>query len=251
VNAGARFRGETVVVTGASRGLGRALALAFAAEGAWVLVGYQARAEAAAETLRLLRDAGGAGEAMGFDVGRPAEVQAAFQRIAELRGELHVLVNNAGRSRDVPFTLMSEEDWRGVMDTNLDGAFHCTRAALPALLRAGRAAVVNVASVAALRASRGQANYAASKGGLLALTRTLAAELAPKGIRVNALVPGLVDAGITQHLDRRIVDQYRAALPAGRLGTAEEIARAALFLASEDAGYIVGQALVVDGGLSL
>lgn len=246
-----RFAGKTVVITGASRGLGRALALAFAGEGAWVLAGYQRRAEDAAATVKMLRDAGGAGEAAAFDVTRPAEVQAALQKALELRGELHVLVNNAGRVRDVPFAMMTAEEWRGVLDTNLDGAFHCTRAALPALLKAKRAAVVNVASVAGLRASPGQTSYAASKGGLLALTRTLAAELAPRGIRVNALVPGLLDTGMAQHMDRRVVERYRAAMPSGRLGTGEEVARAALFLASDDASYVYGQALVVDGGLSL
>jgi len=247
----ARFAGKTVVVTGASRGLGRALALAFAGEGAWVLVGYQRRAEDAAATVKLLGEAGGAGEAAAFDVTRPGEVQSALQKVADLRGEVHVLVNNAGRLRDVPFALMTGEDWRDVLDTNLDGAFHCTRAALPALLKAGKSAVVNVASVAGLRANPGQASYAASKGGLLALTRTLAAELGPRGIRVNAVVPGMLDTGMAKHVDRRLVERYRAALPSGRLGTGAEVARAALFLASDDASYVFGQALVVDGGFSL
>ncbi|HYV46086.1 MAG TPA: SDR family NAD(P)-dependent oxidoreductase [Myxococcaceae bacterium] len=247
----ARFAGKTVVVTGASRGLGRALALAFAGEGAWVLVGYQRRAEDAAATVRLLGESGGAGEAAAFDVTRPGEVQAALQKVADRRGELHVLVNNAGRLRDVPFALMTGEDWRDVLDTNLDGAFHCIRAALPALMKTRNAAVVNVASVSGLRASPGQASYAASKGGLLALTRTLAAELGPRGIRVNAVVPGMLDTGMAKHVDRRLVERYRAALPSGRLGTGEEVARAALFLASDDASYVFGQALVVDGGFSL
>jgi len=243
-----RFHGRAVVVTGASRGLGRALALAFAAEGAHVVAGWHRREADAAETARLL---GPNGEIARFDVTRPDEVDAAFSRLHAARGRIDVLVNSAGVSKDGAFALMSASDLREVLEVNLEGAFHCTRAAVPFMLRANGGAVVNVASVAGLRASPGQANYAASKGGLLALTRTVAAELAPKGIRVNAVVPGLVDAGMAQHLDRRVAARWRDATPLGRLARPDEIARAVLFLASDDASYVVGHALVVDGGLTL
>jgi 3-oxoacyl-[acyl-carrier protein] reductase len=245
-----RFEGRTVVVTGASRGLGRTMAIAFAGEGAHVVAGWNRREEDAAETGRLIAQAG-EGEIARFDVTRPDEVEAALARIHAARGRIDVLVNNAGISRDGAFALMSRAELREVLDVNLEGAFHCTRAALPFMLRLQKGAVVNVASVAGLRASPGQANYAASKGGLLAFTRTVAAELAPKGIRVNAVVPGLVDTGLARHLDRRLVARWRDLTPLGRLAQPEEIARAVLFLASDEASYVVGHALVVDGGLTL
>jgi 3-oxoacyl-[acyl-carrier protein] reductase len=242
-----RFEGSTVLVTGASRGLGRTLALAFADEGAYVFAGYRAREEDAAETARLLS---GRGERLRFDVTQPEAVEAAFATVRARKGRLDVLVNNAGATLDGPAALMDRAQWRGVLDVNLDGAFQCTRGAIPLMLGQRTGAILNLASVAGLRASPGQANYSASKGGLLALTRTLAAELAPRGIRVNALVPGLIETGIARHLDRRVAARMVEATPLGRAGKPEEVARAALFLCSEEASFIVGHALVVDGGLT-
>jgi len=243
-----RFQDRIVVVTGASRGLGRAIACAFAAEGAHVAVGYLRAAEEATRTLDLMR---GSGEPFRFDVTRPDEVQAAFAALLRRRGRVDVLVNNAGVAFDSPAPLLDPEGWRRVLAVNLDGAFHCTQAVLPGMLHARRGAIVNVASVSALRANPGQASYAASKGGLLALSRTLAAELAPRGIRVNAVVPGLIDAGMVHHLDHRLLERLRERIPVGRLGLAEEVARAVLFLSSDEASYVVGCELPVDGGLGL
>lgn len=246
-----RFEQRTVLVTGASRGLGRAMATAFAAEGAHVYIGFHHRQDEANETLAAVRGSGGDGASLGFDVCQAPEVSAAFERIARERGALDVLVNNAGIMRDGRFVLLPPADWHEVLATNLTGAYHCAAAATRLMLATKRGAIVNVASAAALRASVGQTNYAASKGGLLAFTRSLAAELGASGIRVNAVVPGLIAAGMGQRLDHRVIARHQAAIALGRLGNADEVARAVLFLASDEASYIVGQCLAVDGGLTL
>lgn len=245
-----RFTGKTVIVTGGSRGLGRAMAVAFAAEGAFVVIGYLARDEEASKTLALVREAGGDGLTLAFDVSRRAAVDAAIEEVSRQRGRIDVLVNNAGIARDELFPLMEQQSWDEVIATNLGGLFHCARAVVRPMLAAGGGAIVNVGAVSALRASPGQVNYAASKGGLVAFTRALGAELAPRGVRVNAVIPGAISAGLAARLDRRIADRIRTAVPLGRFGTAEEVAKSVLFLASDDATYIVGHALVVDGGLS-
>jgi 3-oxoacyl-[acyl-carrier protein] reductase len=247
----ARFTGKVVLVTGASRGLGRTIAAAFASEGAHVVVGYRSRIRDAQVTLDEITAAGGKATVRAFDVSDTAATNAAFDQIRSELGAIDVLVNNAGVARDNLIPLMSDEDFDQVVDVNLRGAFICTRAAVKPMIARGGGAIVNVASVAGLRASPGQASYSAAKGGLLALTRTLAAELAPKSIRVNAVVPGYLSTGMAARMDRRKLDAGLANTPLGRAGTADEVARVVLFLASSDASYIVGQAIAVDGGLSL
>jgi 3-oxoacyl-[acyl-carrier protein] reductase len=242
---------RTVVVSGASRGLGRVLAAAFGAQGDFVFVGYLANLEAAQQSLDAVKSAGGDGALLQVDVRSREAVDAAFSKVLELRGGIEVLVNNAGVARDEPFAMMAQSTWDEVLKTNLDGVFHCCRAAVRPMLAKKRGAIVNVASVAGQHAAPMQANYSASKGGVLALTATLGAELAPKGIRVNAVVPGFLDAGMAQRLDHGLAEKIKARVPIGRFGRAEEVAKAVLFLASEDASYVVGQALVVDGGLAL
>lgn len=246
-----RFEGRTVLVTGASRGLGRAVALAFAAEGAHVLLGYLAREADARDALRAAIQAGGEGSLAPFDVRDRRAVEAAIGQALAARGAIDVLVNNAGIARDEAFPLMAEESWDDVLSVNLGGVFHCCRAVARPMIARGRGAIINVASVAAVHASPGQVNYAASKGGVLSLTRTLAAELAPRDVRVNAVVPGILGTGMAARTDRRALAHKQGGIPLGRSGTAEEIARVILFLASDDASYIVGQAIVADGGLSL
>jgi 3-oxoacyl-[acyl-carrier protein] reductase len=246
-----RFAGARVLVTGASRGLGRAIALAFGAEGAHVWLGHAARTDAAERAAAAIREAGGGATPLQFDVTDAAAVEAAVAAAVAERGGIDVCVHAAGVVRDSMFALSDAGDWDEPVRVNLGGSLRVTRAVVRPMLAAGRGAIVHVASIAALRASPGQVGYAASKGGLVAASRTLAAELAPRGIRVNAIVPGLCSTGMVQRLDRRIVAQRVAQIPAGRLGTAEEIAAVALFLASDAASYVFGQAIVVDGGLSL
>lgn len=245
------FAGARVLVTGASRGLGRAIALAFGAEGAHVWIGHAVRGADADAAARAIRDAGGSAAPLPFDVTDAAAVEAAVAAAVAERGGIDVLVHAAGVVRDSLFALSEAADWDEPVRVNLGGALRVTRAAVRPMLAAGKGAIVHVASIAGLRAGPGQVGYAASKGGLVAATRTLAAELAPRGIRVNAIVPGLCAAGMVQRLDRRLVADRVARIPLGRLGTADEIARVALFLASDAASYVVGQAIVVDGGLAL
>jgi 3-oxoacyl-[acyl-carrier protein] reductase len=246
-----RFIDKTVVVTGASRGLGRAIAVAFAGEGAYVYVAFRNRADEAARTLELIAKVGGQGTLLPFDVRDRNSVTEAIARVQRERQALHVLVNNAGLARDALFPLMSADDWHEVVDANLTGTFHCTSAAVRLMLPQKQGAIINVASAAGIRAAVGQANYSASKGGVLAFTRSLAAELAPRGLRVNAVVPGLLSTGMATRLDHRIAAEQKARIPLGRAGSAQEVAGVVLFLASDDASYVVGQCLSVDGGLTL
>lgn len=245
-----RFAGRSALVTGASRGLGRAIAESFGREGARVGVGYRSRRDEAERTLAAIERAGGQGVLLPFDVRDPASIAGAVDSFAP-DGALDVLVNNAAVVRDQHIAFMSSEDWEHVVSVNLTGTYHCCRAAVPRMMARRRGAIVNVASTAALRASPGQSNYAGSKGGVIAFTATLAAELAPYGIRVNAVAPGLLATGMGARFDRRTVERRTAGIPLGRVGTAEEIANVVLFLASDESSFVVGQCFRVDGGLSL
>ena len=246
-----RWEGSTVLVTGASRGLGKVIAKAFAAEGAFVGLGYHRFDQRAEQTLSEIQDTGGSAALVKADVSDPEAVDNAIRTFLSQHDGIDVLVNNAAIVDDKPFALMSADNWSSVLQTNLGGVFNCSRAVVRSMMAKGKGAIVNIGSVAGLIASPGQANYAASKGGIMALTRTLAAELAPKGIRVNSVVPGLLTEGIAQRMDRHLAEERREQIPLARFGTPEEVTHAVLFLASDDASYITGQQLVVDGGLSL
>lgn len=236
---------RNVVVTGGSRGLGRAIALAFAAEGAHVWVGYRERL---ADAEAVAREADG--EPLAIDVTSADSVTAAIARATADRA-IDVLVNSAGIVRNNLFALSEPEDWEEPLRVNLGGALRVSRAVVRSMLAARQGAIIHLGSVSGLRATPGQVGYAASKGGLIAMTRTLAAELAPKGVRVNAVIPGLCAAGMAQRFDRRVFESTVSAIPLGRAGTAQEIANVVTFLASPAASYIIGQAIVVDGGLTL
>lgn len=246
-----RWEGSTVLVTGASRGLGRSIAKAFAAKGAFVGIGYHRFDKGAEQTLAEIRDIGGNAALVKADVSDSEAVDRAIRAFLAQRDGIDVLVNNAAIVDDKPFALMSAESWTAILETNLGGVFNCSRAVVRSMMAKGKGAIVNIGSVAGLIASPGQANYAAAKGGIIALTRTLAAELAPKGIRVNTVVPGLLTEGMAQRMNRHLAEEKRCHIPLARFGNPEEVAKAVLFLASDDASYITGQQLVVDGGLSL
>jgi 3-oxoacyl-[acyl-carrier protein] reductase len=241
-----RFQDRKVLVTGASRGLGRDIALRFASEGASVLVGYRNRREEAEKCAASCRSLGAEATPIALDLANVASLRATVTKLPDL----HILVNNAAINRDRFFLLQPDANDAEVIETNLIGTLVCIRAALPGMIRAGSGAVINIASVAGLHASPGQASYAASKGGIIALTRTLARELAGRGIRINAVAPGIFDAGMAQRMDHRAREALVHSLPMGRIGRSEELASVVAFLASDEASYITGQTLSVDGGLT-
>jgi len=245
------WAGCTVLVTGASRGLGRYIAKAFAHEGAFVGIGYHRFDREASRTLAEIREGSGSGALVKADVRDHRATNAAITAFVEQGGPIEVLVNNAGVIEDRPFALMSAKSWSTVVETNLGGVFNCSRAVVRSMISRKTGSIVNIGSVAGIKALPGQANYAAAKGGLLAMTRALARELGSHGIRVNAVVPGFLDVGMASRLDRRIAERTRTQIPLGRFGDPREVVEAVLFLASDRARYVTGQSLVVDGGLSL
>jgi 3-oxoacyl-[acyl-carrier protein] reductase len=245
-----RFADKRALITGASRGLGRAFAKAFAAEGARVFIGYRAREADALETLSQVEAAGGSGEILQIDLGEPFSITAAIGNLVKAHGAIDVLVNNAATVSDQRSLMMTEDEWSSVIDVNLTGQFLCCQEVTRGMMARRSGAIVNVASIAGIRGSVGQANYSAAKGGLIALTRTLALEFASHGVRVNAIVPGLIAAGMAERSPAYVMEEGVKRIPLGRAGEADEVAKAVLFLASEDASYIVGQALVVDGGMT-
>jgi 3-oxoacyl-[acyl-carrier protein] reductase len=244
-----RFRDKTVIVTGGSQGLGRDIAMAFAGEGAFVFVGFRVHDEEAEAAVRCMQDRGGQGAALRIDVRDAASVEAAITKVLAARKRVDILVNNAGMARDKFFPLMGTEEFDEVLAVNLGGTFRCCRAVVRPMIAQKSGAIVNVGSVSGMCAIPGQANYAASKAGIVGFTRTIAAELAPRGIRVNAVLPGLLSTGIAARSDPKALDRLRASIALGRLGAGDEIAQVVMFLASDAASYVVGQGIIVDGGL--
>jgi 3-oxoacyl-[acyl-carrier protein] reductase len=242
---------RVALVTGAGRGIGAAVARRLAAHGATVVVNYRASREAAEEVVASIVAAGGCAEAAPGDVGEAASAQALLAGVLERHGRLDVLVNNAGIVKDGLLATMREVDWQRVLDVDLTGVMRCTRLALRPMLQARSGSIVNMASVQALRGGRGQANYAAAKAGVLALTRAVALEVAERGVRVNAVLPGFIATDMTRVLQRRAGDEVLARIPVRRAGTPEDVAALVHFLCSDDAAYVTGQALAVDGGLSI
>jgi 3-oxoacyl-[acyl-carrier protein] reductase len=240
---------QVALVTGSSRGIGRGIAQYLAAAGARVYVNCRRDIAAAEETARAICDAGGHAAVAPFDVADTAATADAIQTIVETAGGLHILVNNAGLAIDNLLLRLKPEEWDQVIAVNLRGTFSCTRAAARAMLRAHYGRIINVSSVVGVMGNAGQAAYAAAKAGVIGFTKSMARELASRQITVNAVAPGLIDTEMASHLppDRR--SEYLNVIPAGRLGTVDEVADLVVFLARREAGYITGQVIGINGGL--
>ncbi|MCW5940441.1 MAG: 3-oxoacyl-[acyl-carrier-protein] reductase [Fimbriimonadaceae bacterium] len=242
-----RFEGKVVAVTGASRGIGREIALQFGLEGAQVAC-LATRVENAAPTAEAI---GPKARAFGCDVSDSGQVDAAFAQIETEMGPVQILVNNAGVTRDTLLMRMSEEDFDKVLDVNLKGAWRCVKAVMRPMMKARWGRIINVSSIVGLSGAAGQANYAASKAGLIGLTLSVAKEVGSRGITCNAVAPGFIETEMTAELAEEFRNKVVETAPLGRLGTGADVAGAVLFLASDAAGYMTGQTLVIDGGLTL
>ncbi|MGB9792350.1 MAG: 3-oxoacyl-[acyl-carrier-protein] reductase [Thermacetogeniaceae bacterium] len=243
---------RVALVTGASQGIGRAIAKALAREGAVVAINYYPdQVEKARAVEDEIRGFGGECITVGADVSNKDDVESMVAQVLEKFGQLDILVNNAGITRDQLLIKMRDEDWHSVLNTNLTGVFYCCRAALRPMLKSRWGRIINIASVVGITGNAGQANYAASKAGIIGLTKSLAKEVASRGITVNAIAPGYIETEMTDKLSARAKEELLKVIPIGRPGKPEDIAAAVVFLASEDADYITGQVLRVDGGMML
>jgi 3-oxoacyl-[acyl-carrier protein] reductase len=243
--------GKSVLVTGGSRGIGRAIVELFADEGARVTFFYRGNTEAAEAVVASMRNAGHEVVSEQVDVTDARACQAAVERLAERTERIDVLVNNAGVIRDNPLAALENEDIRTVLDTNVGGVFNVTRAVVPYMVMQRAGAIVNVSSVAGEKGGRGQTNYAASKGAVNAFTRALAVELAPRKIRVNAVAPGVIDTEMSKNVREMAGDEAKARILMKRYGTAQDVAYGVWFLASDYANYVTGQVFHIDGGFKL
>lgn len=241
--------GRAAIVTGGSRGIGRAIAARLAREGANVAVSYRSNDDAAEQTAKEVREAGVECELFKGDISSPEDVKALFSGVNEAFGRLDILVNNAGLTRDNIMMRMKDAEFDEVLQTNLRGTYLCTRAALRPMVRARWGRIVNISSVVGLVGNAGQANYAASKAGIIGFTKSVAREVAQRSITVNAIAPGYVETELTGSLSDKVKAQILDQVPVGRFGELEEIADAVAFLAGEASGYITGQTLAVDGGM--
>jgi 3-oxoacyl-[acyl-carrier protein] reductase len=244
------FDGKVALVTGASRGIGAAIAQELGSRGAAVAVNFSGSEEAALSVVSAIEGAGGRAIALKADVGDPASCADLVESTLRELGGLDIVVNNAGITRDGLLVRMSDEDWSSVLDINLTGAFSVTRAAARHLMKQRSGAIVNVTSVIGLVGNAGQANYAASKAGVIGFTKSVARELAPRNVRVNAVAPGFIETDMTASLSESVREAALGQVAMGRFGSVEDVAKCVAFLASEDARYITGQTLAVDGGMT-
>lgn len=243
------LEGKVAIVTGASRGIGRSVAIALAKAGAKVVINYAGNAAAAAEVKTIIEAAGGESLLMQADVAKDEAVAAMVKQTMETFGRIDILVNNAGITRDNLLMRMKEEDWDAVLNTNLKGVFMCTKQISKVMMKQRTGKIVNMTSVVGLMGNAGQSNYAAAKAGVIGFTKSMAKELASRGITVNAIAPGFINTDMTAVLSEQVKEGLATKIPAGRLGDPEDVAAAVLFLVSDSANYITGQTLNVDGGM--
>ena len=245
----ADFSGKIVIVMGASRGIGRAIALEFGTNGATVVVNYNSSEGPAQEVLALIKEAGGDGMIYQADVSDDEQVTAMVKTVTKEYGQLDILVNNAGTTRDNVIMMLKPEDFDTVINTNLRSAWLCSKAASRTMMRKRTGRIINITSVVGISGNGGQTNYSASKAGMIGLTKSLAKEIASRGVTVNAVAPGFIGTDMTSDLADDVKETAISHIPLGRMGEPSDIAKAVAFLASDDAKYITGQVLVVDGGM--
>ncbi len=243
------FSGKTAVITGSARGIGKAIALKLASLGANVVLNGTPGSEFIDETAAEFKKAGYNYAVTKGDVRNQDDVKAMVKVAVEAFGSLDILVNNAGITKDKPFAMMSEDDWDIVLDINLKGAFLCTKLAAKQMMKQKYGRIVNISSVAGRYGNHGQANYSASKAGLIGLTKTTAKEFASRGITCNAVTPGIIESNMTNVLPEEVREKYLENIPLGRFGTPEDVANVVAFLASDDSAYVTGQVIDIDGGL--
>lgn len=243
------LEGKIAVVTGGSRGIGRAICLHLARSGATVIVNYVSRPDAAEATVAAIKENGGNGAAYQFNVSDADQVQAAFKKIVADFGRVDILVNNAGITRDGLVAMMKEESWDEVLDTNLKGAFNCIKAVSRPMMKQRWGRIVSITSVIGFAGNAGQANYAAAKAGMVGLTRSVARELASRGVTVNGVAPGYIDTDMTRDLPAEVTEKIKGEIPMNSLGTVDDVAAAVAYLVSEEARYVTGQFIHVNGGM--
>ncbi|MEK3904386.1 3-oxoacyl-[acyl-carrier-protein] reductase [Paenibacillus sp. FSL R7-0179] len=245
----AALKGQTALVTGGSRGIGRSIALALAAHGVKVAVNYSGSLQAAEETVARIHELGSEGIALQGNVGRSSDAENLVKEVILAWGKIDILVNNAGITRDNLIMRMKEEEFDQVIETNLKGVFNCLKAVTRPMMKQRYGRIINISSVVGVTGNPGQVNYTAAKAGVIGMTKSAARELSSRGITVNCIAPGFIDTDMTRELSDEVRSELIKGIPLGELGRAEDIANAAVFLASEGAAYMTGQTLHVDGGM--
>lgn len=245
------LEGKVAFVTGGSRGIGRAIALKMAEAGADIVIGYRSNNQAAVETIDCINEYNVRSMALCIDASKGKDVETAISSIVEKFGKIDILVNNAGITRDSLFKNMKQNQWKEVINNNLNSVYLCTKVVVPYMLERNQGKIINIASLGAFYGNIGQVNYCASKAAIVGFTKSLAAELGVKGIHVNAIGPGCIETDMLMKVPDKVLEKMTKKIPLNRLGKGEDVALAALFLASDESDYIIGQTLIVDGGLEL